>query len=190
MNIINHGIFYLAINDNTTTMDFNPQGSRYPQDLVSHSFYREVKFLEKLNSYAWCPEVVSIDEGNRRLTFKWYQNTCEDIVPSDYKEQLLQITKDLHQEQLIKPNFYKKYFYIDNSNIMRTYAFYSTSTYAEQPVNIDFYSPILNDKRKQLVDTLTNSSYLDMRILQKHAYKDYIEWPENPLPKIYEEVHE
>lgn len=190
MNIINHGIFYLSINDNTATMDFNPQGTRYPQDLVFHSFYRELRLLEKLKNYSWCPEVISVDEGNRRITFNWYHNTCDDTIPIDYKDQLLQITKDLHTEQLIKPNFYTKYFYVDNNGTMKTYAFYSTSTYTEQPIDIDFYSPILNAKRKELVDTLTDGAFLDMRVLQKHAYKNYIEWPNNPLPKIYEEVYE
>lgn len=190
MNTINHGIFYLAIDNNIATMDFNPQGIRYPEELVNDVYLREIDYLDKLQKYSWCPEVVSIDKENRRVSFKWYNNTCDDLLIDDYKTQLLQITKDLHTEQLVKPNFYTKYFYFDNENNMRTYAFYSTSSYAEQPVNIDFYGPILNAKRKELVDNLTSNTFLDMRVLQKHAYKDYIDWPDNPLPQIYEEVHE
>jgi hypothetical protein len=186
---INHGIFCLRINKNVAVMDYNVKNIRYPEELVSHSFLRELEFLEKLKYYSWCPEIINIDQDKRLISFKWYHNTSEDVISNNYKEQLLQITKDLHKEQLIKPNFYKKYFYLDNNNKMHTYAFYSTSTYKEQPININFYRPILNAEREQLVNKLAVNNLLDMRILLKYAYENYIDWPDNPLPRIYKEVY-
>jgi len=190
LKLIDHGIFNLLIEDDIATMDFNPLGDRYPQELINDVFDREIKFLRKVKKYRWAPEILHINLENRCISFKWYNNTCEQIIPEDYKTQLKEITKDLHKDELIKLNFYKNYFYTDDNGILHTYAFYSTSTYNEQPINIDFYGPILNEDRKTLVDQLTSTGFLDMRELQKHAFKNYIDWPENPLPKIYEEVHE
>lgn len=170
-------------------MDFNPEGTRYPNELVDDCFQRELRYLKNLKDYYWVPEVLDVNTSKRTISFKWYNNTCEDIVPHNYKEQLLQITKDFHKENLIKPNLYTKYFYVDNSENIHSYAFYSTSSYAEQPINISFYSPILNATRQELVNELTKDDFLDMRVLLKHAYTNYIKWPEDPLPQIYNQVY-
>lgn len=190
MNTIDYGVFLLRINNDIATMDFNPEGDRYPQYLIDDVFNRETKFLNQLKDYSWIPEVLSINFDDKKINFKWYNNTCDDLIVGSFKEQLLKITKDLHKEKLIKPNFYPNCFYTDDNDILHTFAFYSTSTYDEQPININFYSSILNEERESLIKSLTPNEFLDMRILQKQAYKNYIKWPENPLPKIYEEVHE
>ena len=171
-------------------MDFNPSGNRYPYELITSSFNRERKYLIKLLKYDWCPEVVEINPNSKRIGFKWYNNTCEEKLPSNYKEQLEQITKDLHNEQIYKPSFYTKYFYTDNQGKMRAYAFYSSSDYSEQPIAMDFYRPILNPQRKALVDEIETNGTLDMGILVKHAFTDYIKWPDDPLPEIYRRVYQ
>jgi hypothetical protein len=111
-------------------------------------------------------------------------------LPVNWKEQLEQITSDLHQEQLYKPNFYPKCFYVDNNETIHAFVFYSTSEYAEQPIGMDFYKPILNDDRLELVNKLATDGKLDMSVLIKHAFNDYIEWPDFALREIYKRVYE
>lgn len=189
MTVINHGIFNLVLNEDTACMDFNPCGDRYPQELVDSSFNREAKFLVRLYDYPWSPKKTYIENATRKIYFEWHNNSCEDFVPTDYKEQLTQITKDLHREKIYKPSFYPKYFYTDDQGTMHAYAFYSSSEYKEQPIAIDFYRPILNPKRSALVDQLEIDGKLDIGILVKCAFTDYIKWPGDPLPKIYETVY-
>jgi hypothetical protein len=169
-------------------MDFNPQSSRYPQDLITSSFERERNYLLQLIKYAWAPELLEINPHTRQIVFKWYGTTCEDSVPTNYIEQLEQITRDLHTEQIYKPSFYTKYFYTDTSGQLHAYAFYSSSSYSEQPISMEFYNPILNPQRKALIEQLQTDGKLDMGILVKHAFTDYIKWPGDPLPKIYQKV--
>lgn len=171
-------------------MDFNPVGDRYPAELIKSSFERERKYLLKLIKYSWCPELVEINPNSRRIGFKWYNNTCEQLLPADYKDQLEQIVKDLHTEQIYKPSFYTKYFYTDSNNKIRAYAFYSSSDYSEQPISMDFYRPILNPQRKALIEQIETDGTLDMGILVKHAFTDYIKWPDDPLPEIYRKVYQ
>lgn len=189
MTVIDNGIFNLVIDNNTACMDFNPSGDRYPNDLIDSSFMRESKFLFNLQKYKWCPKNVYVEIANRKIFFTWHGNTCEDFVPNDYIQQLEQIAKDLHNEKIYKPSFYPKFFYTDDNGIIHAYAFYSSSEYKEQPIEMNFYRPILNPQRAALVDQLEVDGKLDMGILVKHAFTDYIKWPGNPLPSIYQKVY-
>jgi hypothetical protein len=184
-----HGIFTLMTKGNLAIMDFNPEGDRYPQELVDDVYARECKYLLQLAKYSWAPEAVNFDKQFRRIYFKWYGNTCEDIVPDDYAEQLLQITKDLHTEQIYKPSFYTKYFYVDDRNKLHAWSFYSASSYNEQPIAMDFYRPILNNQREELVNKLESDGKLDMKLLVERGFNEYIQWPGNPLPSIYQSVY-
>lgn len=189
LNITDHGIFNLTIANETACMSFNPEGDRYPVELIDSSFQREVRYLKRFESYQWCPRSVKIDFDNRKIYFDWYNADCENYLPLNYVQQLEQITKDLHQEQVYKPSFYPKYFFSDTNDIMCAFAFYSSSDYSEQPINMNFYRPILNEQRARLVSELETDGNLDMSILIKHAFTDYIKWPGDPLPVIYSRVY-
>lgn len=185
-----HGIYKSLVNEtgDVFCMDFNPTDSKYSQELIQSSFEREVKYLSKLN-YSWMPEVIEINSKSRKIYFDWYNNTCEQRLPTDYKEQLLQIVTDLNYEEVYKPSFYPKYFYVDNNDQMHAFTFYSAFDYSEQPVEIDFYKPILNSDRLSIVEKLSVNGNLDVKLLVEKAFNEYIEWPENPLPEIYRTVY-
>lgn len=170
-------------------MDFNPEGDRYPQALVDEVYDRECRYLLQVAKYSWSPEAVNFDRAFRKIYFKWYGNTCEDGVPADCAEQLLQITKDLHTEQIYKPSFYTKYFYVDDNNKIHAWSFYSASSYSEQPIEMDFYRPILNNQREELVNKLETNGRLDMKLLVERGFNEYIQWPGSPLPEIYRQVY-
>jgi len=189
LTVTNHGVFDLIIKDNIAVMDFNTVSPRYSQELVTSSFEREKRYVLKLIKYDWSPELLEVNPYTRQIAFKWYGNTCEEKLPDNYVEQLTQIAKDLKTEQIYKPSFYSKYFYTDNNNKIHAYAFYSSSDYAEQPISMNFYRPILNAKRSIVVDELEVDGTLDMKLLVERAFNDYIKWPGDPLPKIYEEVY-
>jgi hypothetical protein len=187
--VIDHGIFNLEIDGNLACMNFNPSGDRYPTTLIDSSFEREVRYLLQLKKYIWAPEIVNVDNPFRRVYFKWHNNTCEKKLSTNWKEQLEQIARDLHIEQIYKPSFYTKYFYIDDNDQMHAYAFYSASDYSEQPISMDFYQPILNTQRKSLVEELQIDGKLDMGLLVKHAFTDYIKWPDDLLLELYHKIY-
>jgi len=189
LTVIDNGIFNLVLADNIACMDFNPVGDRYPQDLITSSFERECYYLKRLQDYNWIPEVTKIDYANRKIYFKWYNNTCEEKLSINWKEQLETIVQDLAEQGVYKPSFYTKFFYVDDNDNIRAYAFYSASDKSEQPISMDFYRPILNPTRSALVDQLEIDGKLDMAVLVKHAFTDYIKWPDNTLFKIYMKVY-
>lgn len=186
---IDNGIFNLVIDSGIACMNFNPSGTRYPDDLVTSSFERECRYLQQLKDYKWCPEVINVDNNSRKIYFKWYNNTCEERLSTNWKEQLETVVRDLAEQEIYKPSFYPKFFYVDNSDNLRAYAFYSASDKSEQPVSMAFYRPILNPERSRLVSTIEVDGKLDMGVLVKHAFTDYIKWPNNVLAEIYQQVY-
>lgn len=184
----NHGIFDLEIQGDVACMVFNPPGTRYPTELIDDSFKRECRYLLKLQKFKWSPEIIEINNLDRFIKFKWYNNTCETTLCANWKEQLYTIVSDLHTEGICKPSFYTKYFYVDNQDILHAWAFYSASDYSEQPISMNFYKPILNEERARLISQIAPNGILDMRELVRIGFTDYIKWPEDCLPEIYYKV--
>jgi hypothetical protein len=182
-----HGIFYSSIDKDRGLfcMDFNPTDKKYPDELINHCFEKEKTYLFKLIAYPWAPEIVEVNPNTRRIVFKWYDNP----LPENYIEQLTTIAKDLRNEDLYKFSFYPRYFYTDNSGKVKTYCFHTVFEEKEQPMNVDYYRPILNADRAELIDRIATDGKIHASVLIKHAFTDYIEWPNNPLPKIYETVY-
>lgn len=189
MKLIKNGIFNLKIYSTFAVIDFNPSNSKYPVELIDSCYQREKNYLLRLQQYKWAPVVKYCIDNCRQIYIEWSGSTCDETLCNDYKEQLEAIVKDLHQEGIYKPSFYPKYFYTDNSNTLKAFAFYSASDYSEQPIDMKFYEPILNPDRQALVDELAVDGKLDMGVLVKHAYTSYIDWPDNPLPSIYAKVY-
>ena len=186
------GIYTSLVNENKDVlcMDFNPTSDRYPEPLIQSSFERELRYINRLRKYPWAPELLEVSANERKLYIKWYDNTCEDRIPNDYAAQLLFMCSDLYREQIYKPSFYPKYFYTDNMNRMHMFNFYTAFDYSEQPLNVNFYSPILNGDRKELVDKISQDGLLDVKLLMKYAFTEYINWPNNILKDIYKKIYE
>jgi hypothetical protein len=184
-----HGVHFSYADDSIFCMDFNPNNERYPEKLVQSCFDREVRYLTRVSYYNWAPQDVNIDYINRKIYFKWYGNTCETKLPADWKNQLETIARDLHHLRIYKPSFYPKYFYIDNKDQIHAFTFYSASDYAEQPIDMDFYKPILNEDRLKIVEQLCVDGRLDMKLLVERAFNSYINWPEGALADIYKKVY-
>lgn len=183
-------IYNFTVDGNVACMDFNPSDSRYPDDLIVSSYRRERRFLISLQDYAWCPEDITFDTANRKIFFKWYDNTCEDALPANWQDQLMQIAKDMHFEEFYKPSFYPKYFYTDTKGQIHAFNFYTAFDYIECPVDIEFYRPILNADRAELIDSISSKGKLDIKTLMYHAFNNYIQWPDNALEKIWKAVYE
>jgi hypothetical protein len=184
------GIYQSLVNETADIfcMFFDVSNKKYPIDLIQSSFDREVKYLYKLKKYKWCPEVIEIKEN--KIYLKWYNNDCRHQLPQNFEDQLLQIALDLHKEKIYKPSFYPKYFYVDNNDIMRCFNFYTACNYNEQPIDVNFYKPIFNEDRLKLINQISVDNKLDVKILIKHAFNDYIKWPNDVLPKIYKKVYD
>lgn len=182
------GIFRSLVDNDVFCMDFNTSNPKYPEELIEYSYQREVYYLKRLYKYKWCPELL--DNNNRKVYFRYNDNSCETYLPINFGEQLLMMCEDLNREQVYKPSFYRKFFYTDKLNTMKAFTWYSASNYDEQPLSVDFFRPILNNDRLELVEQLATDGKLDVKLLIEKAFTEYIDWPNNALKKVYERVYQ
>lgn len=190
--IQNTGIYRSFVDDENKVfcMDYNPiDTERYNNRLLDYAYGREIYYLKRLNKYCWCPELLDHSDNERKVYFRWYNNTCEDYLPNNFAEQLLRMVEDLHREGIYKPAFYQKFFYTDNYNIMHGFTYYSCTNYDEQPFDMEILKPILHGDRLELINRLSVDGKLDFKLLVEQAFTDYIRWPGNVLKQIYKEVY-
>lgn len=189
LKVINNGIFNLKVYGKFAVLDFNPSDSKYSKELVDSSYARERDYLIRLQKYSWAPKLKYSIDNCRQIYIEYNDVSCEDSLPNDWKEQLEVIIQDLHTEGIYKPSMYSKYFFVTTEGTMKALAFYSASDYTEQPIDMKFYEAILNPDRKAVVDELAVEGKLDMGLLVKRAYTDYIKWQDDVLPIIYSKVY-
>ena len=67
--------------------------------------------------------------------------------------------------------------------------FYTAFDYNENPVSVEFYRPILNQDRSELIDRLAPNGKLQLQDLMYQAFNNYIAWPDNALKDIYKRVY-
>lgn len=180
-------------------MNFAPNTFRkqsYSSELRADCFAREVKYLQQFAKYPWCPKLLEVDYDNLRVFIEWNEQCCEKIIctgqpmPANWKEQLEQIVRDIRNEEVYKITMYMCYHFVDKQGIIKAFAFYTTCDYAEQPIAIDMYRPILNEERSKFIDEIAVDGRVDFAILNEYSLCNYIKWPEDPLPEIYHRVYQ
>jgi len=144
-------------------MNFNNSSYRTTEsseELLNACFEREVKFLTHFQKYDWCAKMIDVDYATRRIFIEWQGDCCEkilrrgdnveDFCPT-WQQDLETIIRDIRAEQIYKITMYPCYHYI-KENKLKAFGFYTTCSYAEQPIAIDLYRPILNVERSKYID--------------------------------------
>jgi hypothetical protein len=172
---------------------------QYSMMLMRSCFIRDLNFIEgELQKYKWCPTLAKEERDGWKIYLRFSGHLCQDIIDRgepledycpDWKEQLEQMCVDLHKSEIYKLSMYPKCFFIDEDKTLKTFSFFSASRYLEQPINMQLYMPLLNNDRASLVRKLMIGDSLDMKLLNEKAFKEYIKWPGDVLPAIYDRVY-
>lgn len=86
-------------------------------------FRRELYGLDLIAGKDYAPEIESVDEGNRKITFKWYDSSLSHLLffgkemPSDWVQQLKSLLQDLESNNLYKLNFYPHTVYVKDNKL-------------------------------------------------------------------------
>jgi hypothetical protein len=176
-------------NSDLLCMDF--QNPRIDFD-NSFFFERELHYLTRFKKYEWSPEILDIDRGNKKIYFKWYGETCNNIVETgksiedscpNWKEQLIKIVEDIDNENVYKMNVYTHCFYVDNKKNMRAMDFYACVDHDDYLIPLSIVKPIIG---KVSIHRWNESIKEDIVNFKKFFYKgisEHIIWPENILRK-------
>lgn len=188
-------------NGDVLCMRFDPnnkfRNKPISEALAEDCFRREVKYLKKFKDYSWCAELIDVNEDNKEVFIEWNTDCCEKIIESgkslnnvlpSWTGQLKQLVSDIKSNKVYKITMYPCYHFIKNG-YLKAFGFYTTCDYAEQPININFYRPILNKERAEFIDKMWPDGMVDFKILNEYSLTEYVKWPSDPLPQIYKEVY-
>jgi len=163
-------------------------------NLITFFFNKEIENITVFKKYPWCPEIIDIDLTNRQIFFKWYGETCNNIIygsrdineecPS-WQLQLHQIIDDILNMGYYKPSLYPHCFYIDNTGILRTFDFYACIPRANPYVKFDLIKGMVGPNSMDRFKEAIVDDTVNVEILFKRALEHYIKWPNDALLKIH-----
>lgn len=172
--------------------DFTP-------DLIDFFFEREVTHLKFFKDrYKWAPEVIDIDEKNKLIFFKWYGETCNNIVYSDrsldqecpsWQPQLYFIINDIFNMGYYKVSLYPHCFYLDDDNLLHTFDFYGCMHRSNPFIEYDKIKGMVGPNSKERFDEAMTGDIVNVEVLFKRSLETYIKWPHSALNTIYNRIY-
>jgi hypothetical protein len=163
-------------------------------ELIEFFFNREIENLTQFKRYNWSPEIVDIDLSRQQIFFKWYGETCNNIIyggrdldqecPS-WQQQLYSIIDDIFNMGYYKPSLYPHCFYIDDQGMMHTFDFYACIPRSSPFVKFDLIKGMVGPNSMGRFDEAMRGDEVNVEILFKRALEHYIKWPDDALLKIY-----
>lgn len=166
--------------------------------LINFFFDREIQNLEAIGVHKWSPEIVEIDLNRKQIFFKWYGETCNNIVYSDrdinvecndWQEQLSNVITDIFNIGYYKPSLYPHCFYIDNTGILHTFDFYACIPKARPLVEFDLIKGMVGPNSITRFKEAMIDDKVNVEVLFKRALEHYIKWPgDDTLLKVYHQL--
>ena len=163
-------------------------------ELIDFFFNKEVENLAVFKRFQWCPEIIDIDLTSRQIFFKWYGETCNNIVYSgrdlneecpSWKIQLHQIIDDIVNMGYYKPSLYPHCFYLNNRGLLHTFDFYACVSKVNCFVKFDLIKGMIGPNSMGRFDEAMSGDTVNVEILFKRALEHYIKWPDDALLKIH-----
>jgi hypothetical protein len=197
--LISQGVFLLyKAKDNSHICTAYVERPKYPMIVSRVCYIRDLNLITgPLSKYKWCAQFADENRDGWRLYLRFGGHFCQDILDRnesldqycpDWRGQLEQICLDFRKENLYKITMDPKYFFIDEDGILKTFAFFNSFTYREQPVMIEATMPTFSTSEAQLVRSRTQSGGFDFKYLEKYVYNNSA-WPESILEQIYTKMY-
>lgn len=175
---------------------------RYGSMLMRSCFIRDLNFIDScspISKYQWCAEFADETREGYKIFLHFDGILCQEIIDKgekledycpNWKQQLEQMCIDLNNEGICKLSMYPKCFFINTNKQLKAFGHFSSSRYGEQPMAMEMYMPLFNSERENMVKQLMigGAIDMDMRLLREKAFKEYIKWPDDVLPEIYDRV--
>jgi len=168
--------------------------------LIDYFFNKEIENLKIFKDFKWSPEIIDIDYSQRKIFFKWYNGTLNNIVYSldssrsldqecnSWKFQIANIIKDIYNHGYYKVSLYPHCFYLDDLGIIRTFDMYATFSKKNCIVPIDNLKGMMGEKSKHRFDESIIGDSVDFSIFFKRALETHVVWPDNLFKTIHDDL--
>jgi len=165
-------------------MDFSNARITLPNDFY---FQRELYYLEKFKGYNWAPEVLTIDKTNKRIFFKWYGETCNDLVYTNRSvdnQQLKSCIRDILAAGVYKLNVYPHCFYFDKNDKIHTMGFYACVEKSDPYIPLEQVESLIGKESIHRWQEAIEGDKVNFKLFFNRAILEYVKWPGDPLKEL------
>lgn len=176
------------------------QGSCVPRtlDLEEQWFRRELKYLTIFQGQPWCPNILHVDERNRKIYIEYHKETINHICFDenrnlndeypDWKEQLFDVIKSIMDQGYYKCSLYPHCFYFDEHKVLKTIDFYATIEKDNHMMHKDIITPIIGvDSHHRYIEA-QRGDYYDFEYFYKRTIQQHLTWPEDVMHGFYKDL--
>jgi hypothetical protein len=173
-----------------------PKRPFYTKEMVKFFFDREVKYLDIVKDYPWCPTVYEINIEEQYIIVDWAEKTCNTIIYenenlssycTDWQQQLESIIKQLDELGYYKVTLYPHCFFVKN-NVLKTFDFYGMIEKSNPYINIEDIKGLMGEASMNRFIESTEDGKINLEVLTKKAMEKYIYWPDQALNIIYQKL--
>lgn len=177
----------------------DPDRPLYTPEVVDYFFGQEVKYVLEYKDKPYAPEIIDIDYKQKRLYFKWYKETCNEIIYSgrdlteicpDWKEQIKHIEVDLYNSGTYKLTMYPHCHFIDNHGQMRAIDWYGCIPVGNSLVDSQYMDGIIHSSaifRLQETGAIVDGKYNLEKMFQR-SMSTHVKWGTESMKYIYDEI--
>jgi hypothetical protein len=162
-------------------MDFGNASIKIDNDFY---FQRELHYLDRFRSKSWAPEIISIDTDRKKIFFKWYGHTCNDIIFNGHDVDNLKLyncAKDILDSGIYKLNVYPHCFYFDHNGNIHAMDFYACVDISDPYIPLDRVKNVIGQDNLDRWSQAIEGDRVNFEIFFKQGIMEYIRWPGDPL---------
>lgn len=175
---------------------WQPDRVGYTEDVVDYFFFKEVEYAHKFANRIWAPEILEIDIARKRIFYKWYGPTCNEVLysggtlPVDWKSQIRSIMLDAYSAGVYKLTMYPHCHYYDNDGVMHAIDMYGCVEVKDPYIEAKYMDGIIHSTAQFRLDEtgeLVNGKY-NLEAMFKQSLGTHVKWGKDDMRFIYEEL--
>lgn len=171
-----------------------------PEELIDFFFHKELRLITRLQNLQCTPEILEIDEPNRKIFIEWNKETLSQIVNDstrslkdeipDWKEKIFNILTEFKEKKCWKVALYPHCFFLNHNQILKTIDYYAVIPYEERYLKINDIKPIIGPGGAYRFEKSTTNGYIDFKEFYKITMQTHLNkfWKENPFPEFYKRL--
>ena len=173
-------------------------------DITTNFLYeREKRFLLELENYAFTPNVLEIDDQNKKIfiefsgvTLNYYLFTAPDqpepevnemdVVRPGWQSEVLNIVQTLLDNSYYKYAIYPHCFFISNDGTMKAIDYYATFPFAEKMIELTTIQSVIGRDSTYRFAYAKEGDYVNFEKFFEVTINEHMDrsWPINPFTSL------
>lgn len=181
---------------------YQKDNKKLDANLINFFFEREVTYLSLFQNKAWAPNLIDIDQQQRKILIEWNKESLNNIIFSQgrsldlecplWKEEIFSILDDIISSGYYKMALYPHCFYISEEGCVKTFDFYSCLSIRERYLERSKIEGMIGKESTGRFDEVTDDQgMLDFEQFFKNTIKHHMAnvWPDNPFINFYNRLY-